>query len=35
MIKNEYDGDYMTFYTKGLGLTKEEIDAFREKLIVK
>ncbi|MBQ2494464.1 MAG: tyrosine-protein phosphatase [Bacilli bacterium] len=35
MIKNEYGGDYMNFYTKGLGLTKEEIDAFREKLIVK
>lgn len=34
MVRDEYDNDYMTFYKKGLGLTEEEINAFRKKMIV-
>lgn len=35
MIKNEYHSDYMLFFTKGLGLTVEEIEAFKQKMIIR
>ena len=35
MIDEEFGGDYERFYIEGLHLTKEEIDAFRKKMIVK
>ena len=34
VVRDEYDNDYMTFYKKGLGLTEEEIEAFRKKMII-
>ena len=34
VVRDEYDNDYMTFYKKGLGLTEEEVEAFRKKMII-
>lgn len=35
MIRDEYHNDYMDFYKKGLGLSEEEVEAFRNIMIVK
>lgn len=35
VVRDEYNDDYMEFFTRGLGLTVEEVNAFREKMIVK
>lgn len=35
MVRDEYNDDYMEFFTKGLKLKIEEIEAFRNRLIVK
>ena len=35
VVRDEYNDDYMTFFTKGLKLTEEEVNAFRNKMIVK
>ena len=34
VVRDEYDNNYMTFYKKGLGLTEEEVEAFRKKMII-
>lgn len=34
VVKDEYDNDYMTFFKKGLGLSEEEVEAFRKKMII-
>ena len=35
MVRDEYNDDYMEFFTRGLHLTKEEIEGFRNRLIIK
>ena len=34
VVRDEYNDDYMTFFTKGLKLTEEEVNAFRNKMII-
>ena len=34
VVRDEYNNDYMTFFTKGLHLTEAEIEAFRKKMII-
>ena len=34
VVRNEYNNDYMEFFTRGLLLSEEQINAFRKKMIV-
>lgn len=34
VVRDEYNDDYMEFFTRGLHLTEEEINAFRKKMII-
>ena len=34
IVREEYNGSYMEFFKKGLGLTEEEIEAFKKKMII-
>lgn len=35
IVENEYNNSYMEFYKKGLHLTEEEVETFRNRMIVK